>query len=240
MSISLDSGQTSLLLIVGFFILFFGALALAIISAGKRKKAMAAAAQQTGFTPDANPDPGFVEELKNAFAPSRLGRVKNVYKRSFGDETLYLFDVSVENTSSNQSEHKTALEPGNLAVFSPHLNLPRFYLISRMLLPGFLGPMVNNLLDGETTRMGLKNFQEVPPAFDARYSLYIEDELLAARTFTDSVLSRLADMNQLSLRGRGRVLVLNHKDISQGSPVDAAKLTEFVDQARAVCDLLVF
>jgi hypothetical protein len=240
MHISLDSGQFSLLCFGAFFLLFFVVLVFAVISSANRKKTVIEAARLSGFTPDANPDPAFVEELKNVFAPSRLIRVKNAFKRSFGDETLYLFDSFIENTSSNRSEHETALEPGNLAVFSPHLNLPRFYMVSRLPLPGFLGPMMNNLLESEIARMGFTNYQNVPPDFDAKYSLYIDDETRAEQVFKESTLLRLAQMEQLNLRGQGRILVLNRKDLGQGSTFDAARLAGFVGQARAVCDLLMF
>ncbi|MCX5657399.1 MAG: hypothetical protein NTZ48_04140, partial [Candidatus Omnitrophica bacterium] len=149
------------------------------------------------------------------------------------------FDCTTSNQSNSSGSTSSAdSEYHNVAILSPHLDLPSFLLITRISAPGPFGGMLDSLIASGATRAGFIEWQSVPPDFDLKYMLYIKENPRVEKVFTEQVLSSIAKTEHVVARGNGRLLVFNHFDSRRGGKVEANVLADLIQQARQFCDWL--
>jgi len=234
MSIHLDS-DTLAPYCVGFFLLVFVVLLIiALRLNNKRKKQLTSVANQFNFSPLAALPPEIMEALKTLYIPSRVTQIKNIYSHLFGDETYYLLDIYSRSSAFSNEEN---METASLAVHSPHLDLPNFLLYYRVQAPGKLGGWIDSLVQNAMMQSALRSYQDVPPDFDLKYGLYTPDIEAAARFFTPELLSQIASIDGIYARGQGSLLVLTNQAVQKGGALDEASFTQYLQNARALCDL---
>jgi hypothetical protein len=241
MSIQFDSNSFGLVCFGAFFLLFFVLLIVGLAYSRKRRLAVNEFARQSGFVAEKSANPEFVEKLREVYAPVQLLRVSNVSKKIEEDKILYLFDVSTrgENMSHN-SGSDTSSEQDNIAIESPHLNLPPFMLISRVPIPAFLEAKVENLIDFGIAQMGYTLWQNIPPSFDAGYQLFVKTDPRVESLFTDAVLTKIAGLGALAIRGNGRVLIYKTQQVSQTSRGATDNFQRSVQSVEQLADILSF
>ena len=238
MSIHFDSESLSPYCIGAFLLVFVVLLIIGLRSNAKRKQQIEAIARQFGFTPLPTPPPELMSALSSAFVPSTVARVKNVYRRIYGDEQVFLLDI-YSRSASYGNDNEESVDNSSLVTLTPHLDLPPFILFHRIQAPGKLGGLLNSLLEKTLAQSMLKNFQDVPPEFDINYALYTLDDAAAAQCFTPEILTRIASMQGINARGQGRLLVVSSQVLRQGGKLDSASFSIYLETARSLCDLLV-
>jgi cbb3-type cytochrome oxidase subunit 3 len=239
MSFNFDSNNFGVVCFGVVLLLFIVLLVIAIVYSSKRKHRIRQSANQMGFAPENNPGQELLEGLKAAYAPAQLVRITNVSKRAYADELVYLFDCSIRgiNLSAN-SRSEVSTTTGNLGIQSPHLNLPHFVLMARVQLPQFLEGKMGSVIEEGIARMGMSPWQKVPPEFDAKYQLFVDEDPRVETVFTDSVLTKIAGLSPFNARGNGRIIIFNPRGMDQGSQMDDETLLQYVQAAQQLCELL--
>lgn len=238
MSIHFDSESLSPFCVGAFLLVFVVLLIIALSSNAKRKKQVDATARQFGFTRLAAPPPELMTALSSAFVPSAVSRVKNVYRRIYGDEQVYLLDI-YSRSASYGNDNEESVDTSSLATLSPHLDLPPFILFHRIQAPGKLGGLLDSIVEKTLAQSMLKSFQDVPPEFDINYALYTLDDAAAFQFFTPEILTRIASMEGIYARGQGRLLVVSSQALRQGAKLDSTSFASYLETARNLCDLMV-
>jgi hypothetical protein len=139
-----------------------------------------------GFTRVQDPSPEFQARIEALYrSPSRRRfKFRNVYKRSFPDGELYLFDLS--ETSGDDS---TILAHMGLAVVSDQLALPWFSMQPKLKLGQKLSALATRLVDAGLSGHGQRIDFSNQPAFDDRYWVF-SSEQDAVLAFLDNRLLR--------------------------------------------------
>jgi hypothetical protein len=216
-------------------------LLLSAFQSGKRKKGFAAAVAGLGFVPQQKADVELLAQLQAIYAPAKVNKVTNIATRLVGDEHYYIFDCTyiTPSTYSNQSSSSSATEFNNLAVLSPHLDLPPFVILSRTKAPGALAGIADNFFAMAAASAGLKEYREVPTIFQMNYMLFVNDDPRVKDAFTDTLLTQIGMMDGVIARGSGQCLVVNRFNLRMVGKWDSGKLSEQVSLARQMTDLLV-
>jgi hypothetical protein len=81
-------------------------------------------------------------------------------------------------------------------------------------------------------------WQIVPPEFDAKYQLFVEEDPRVQTVFTASVLTKIAGFSPFNARGKGRVIIFNPRGMNQGSQMDDETLLQYVQAGQQLCELL--
>jgi hypothetical protein len=235
-----DNGMIALICVGGFMLVICLILLLSAFQAGKRRKGFAEAASRLGFTAQPKADVELLAKLQSVYIKAKVNKVTNVASKLVGDERYYIFDVSYTSMafSSNQSSSSTT-EYNNVGVISPHLDLPPFILLNRMKAPGALAGIADSMLTMGAASAGFTEFTEVPTVFQMNYMLFGSDNALLRDTFTDTLLNKIGMMDNVIARGGGQVLIINRFDLRSLSKLDEGKLSEQVNLARQMTDLLV-
>jgi cbb3-type cytochrome oxidase subunit 3 len=239
MSFNFDSNNFGVVCFGVVLLLFIVLLVIALVYSSKRKHQIKQSANQMGFVPENNPGQEFLEGLKAAYAPAQLVRITNVSKRVYGDELVYLFDCSTREINlSTHSGPEIVTTTGNFGIQSPHLNLPHFVLMARVQIPQILEGKMESVIEEGIARMGMSPWQIVPPEFDAKYQLFIEEDPRVQTVFTASVLTKIAGFSPFNARGKGRVIIFNPRGMNQGSQMDDETLLQYVQAGQQLCELL--
>ncbi len=222
-----------LLLVMVIFIV------IASISARKRKHALLGMVGKFGFQAQSQPDTDFLDQFRIVYAPAKVLRVSNLSKKAVGDEAYYLFDCTTNNNQSSPDSTSINSEYSNIAVLSPHLDLPPFLLINHITMPGGFGNMLDSVIVSGAMAAGFHEMQEVTTAFKLGYMLFVQDDARARSIFTDSVLNDIAMLDGVVARGQGQMFVFNSFKIRSSGKLDEAGLGEHIRLARQMCDWLV-
>jgi hypothetical protein len=235
-----DNGMIALICVGGFVFAICVILLLSAIQTGKRRKGFAAAMSSLGFVPQQKADIELLAKLQAVYAPARVAKVSNLATRLVGDEHYYLFDCSyiTPSTYSNQPA-SSATEYNNVAVLSPHLDLPPFILLCRMKAPGALAGLADRVLTMGAASAGFKEYLEVPTVFQMNYMLFVNDDPRVKEAFTDTLLNKIGLMDSVVGRGAGQLLIVNRFNLRASSKLDEGKLSEQVNLARQMTDMLV-
>jgi len=236
MNIHLDSQHLGPFCFGAFLLLFIVLLIIALSASSKRKQQVKTFIQKFNFTPLGTPPPDLMEAINTAYSPSRVTRLKNVYQHFYGDEQIYLLDIYSRSGSYGRNDEM--VESTSLACFSPHLDLPKFFLYYRTQAPERVSGWIDSVVEKMVAQSMLKTFQDVPPEFDTRYALYVADEEIAARTFTPERLTQIAAMDGIYARGQGKLLYMTNQTVRQGGKLDSDGFSLYIDTARRLCDLL--
>jgi hypothetical protein len=244
MVISGDGGWVALICVGVFFLVVVVLLLLSLGQTSRRRKGFAAAVTGLGFAPQSKPDVELLARVQEVFQRSKVMKISNVAEKLFGDERYFIFDcmyTSPSYTSSPSTSHSSSsmTEYNNVAVISPHLDLPPFVILSRTKAPGALAGIADNVLAMAAASAGLREYSEVPTVFQMNYMLFINDETRARETFTDALLNQIGMMDGVIARGCGQCLVVNHFTLRTTGKWDSGKLSEQVALARQMTDLLV-
>jgi hypothetical protein len=235
-----DNGMIALLCVGGFFVIICFFLLLSAFQAQKRKKGFTAAVAQLGFTPQPQADADLLSQLGQLYAPAKVNKVKNTAVRLLGDEKTYLFDITYTSPRySSSSSSSMTTEFNNVAVYSPHLDLPPFILMNKMKMPGALEGMAEGVLTYAAANAGFKEYTDAPTVFQMNYMLFVKDDPHTSTAFTDELLNRIGLLDGIVARGEDHLLVINRFDLRGSSKLDEVKLSEMVTLARQFCDWLV-
>ncbi len=241
MVISSNNGMIALICVGGFVLVICVILLLSVLQSGKRRKGFASAVAGLGFVPQQKADVELLAQLQAVYAPAKVNKVTNIATRLVGDEHYYIFDCTyiTPSTYSNQSSSSSATEFNNLAVLSPHLDLPPFILLCRMKAPGALAGLADRVLTMGAASAGFKEYLEVPTVFQMNYMLFVNDDPRVKDAFTDTLLTQIGMMDSVVGRGAGQLLIVNRFNLRASSKLDPAQLSEQVTLAKQLTDWLV-
>jgi len=227
---------------IGLFVLVFAVLLLiTIVQTQKRKKGLLESTRVLGFVSQAKPDPELLAGLNKIYAPAHVEKLLSLSCKDFGSETYYLFDIQTSKLDQNaESSSEGSTEYANIAVLSPHLDLPPFIMMARITaMPGMLAGMVENLIRSAVARAGLEEYQNVTPEFNLKYMLFTKNDARNEIVFSEAMLTWVAQQEQIVARGEGDLFIYNRFDLQHGQKTDASKLNESFKGARAFCDWVV-
>jgi hypothetical protein len=240
MSSSSGNGMITLICVGGFIVVVCFFLLLSAFQARKRKNGFTAAIGQLGFAAQTQPDPELAAGLQRLFEPAKVNSLKNVAVKLMGDENYYLFDITYTSPQySNHSSSSVNTEFNNVAILSPHLDLPPFILLNRMKIPGALAGLADSVLIYGAASAGFSEYKQVPPVFQMNYMLFVKDDPRVATAFTDELLNRIGLLDNIVGRGEDRLLMLNRFDFRASSKLDVNKLSDQVNLLRQFTDWLV-
>jgi len=236
-----DNGLITLICVGGFFLVILILLLLAMIQGRKRKTAFGATMTQLGFQAQPQADAEFLGHLQRLFAPSQVKKVSNLAVKLVGDERYFLFDITYTSPRMSYDDSGSSIntEYNNVAVLSPHLDLPPFILMNRIKAPGALAGMADGVLSYAATAAGFTEFKEVPTVFQMNYMLFVKEDPRLATAFTDQLLGQLGLLDGVVARGLNQLLVLNRFDLRGSSKLDSVKLADQVTLLRQMTDWLV-
>jgi len=227
--------------LIGAFIFIFAFVVLfayALIYSNQRRKRLLRFASQMGFTV-IKKDEQLLRQLQPLYFPSRLLRISNLAKKKFQDGQIYLFDaLSSDAGKSNHGEETHSSEFGNIAILSPRLNLPSFFLLAHIPGPGALMTLVENWMAETVERAGFSEVDTIPPDFSLQYRLFAKEDLRCEEVFSEKTLSAIARTGQIIARGSGNALVFNRLPISRGEKLDMNGLADHIQQAMRLFNTL--
>jgi len=232
MHFSFDSDSFSLLCLGSFLLVFFVMTIIAIAYAAKRKKAIQEVAQKSGFSPAKDLPGRYQESLQAAYAPEDLRRVKPQWQKTYPEGTLVIFDSSIHKTSSDGDSNEA--QRGNLALFSPLLDLPHFFIIPRLQAPLQLGNYLDQMMASGASRLGMSLNQSIPPEFDRVYLLYCAPEAASTALVPETALLYLAQHPGFIVRVHADTLVLSDPYASQRQAL-STRLEENITVLREIC-----
>jgi hypothetical protein len=239
MTISFGDNDLGMICFGLFFLVLIVLVIFAVLSNRKRKQKLQGLVSQLGFTPQAKEDLELSSALSMAYAPTSIQKINNLAGKVFGDERYYIFDITtISQSYGNRNSSSSNVEYNNVAVLSPHLNLPAFMLMQHMSAPGKLGGMIDNLLVSAAMSAGFHELQDVTTAFHLNYMLFVKDDARARLVFTDKVLDRIAMLDGAIARGDGRLLIFNRFNLRNNGKLDEMILAQQVDLARQMCGWL--
>ncbi len=241
MPINDGNALIALICVGGFFLVFLILMLLSVIQKRKRKTALGTIVTQLGFQVQPRADAEFLRHLQKLYEPSQVKKVSNVAVKLVGDEWYFLFDITYTSPrmSSSDSYPSISTENNNVAVLSPHLDLPPFILMNRIMAPDVLGGIPDRVLSYTATAAGFREYKEVPAVFEMNYKLFIKDDPRLATAFPDQLLNQLGLLDNVVGRGLDKLLVLNRYDLRGSDKLDAVKMAEQVALLKQVTDWLV-
>ncbi len=178
--------QYAVLLIL-FSVLVVGVIIYWLYTRAKKQSAQKQnAALEMGFQLEKEVEPELTNRIVQMHQKSKSQnlRVRNIYKRTQSDCTLYLFDVL-----DYSGDSVTYLVDGAIAVLSPSLHLPRFSIYPRIGDRSRVSGWANALLE----RMALSRMNPIVlgtnPYFEKNYFLFGENEEEVEEFLTDDNLN---------------------------------------------------
>ncbi len=196
----------------------------------RRRKKMARAEVELGLEPVDKSDP----ELQERFArlqrqrlhPPRIGLA---WKREESNGRFYVFLLWV-----NTANQGYQLEGHCVMAVSPRLNLPRFGLLPKTELPGFIFDLLRRAQEYTVNCLG-----RVPiagqPEFDRHYDVVGEDKAAIQQFLTEPRLRELARLPYRSLEAGGDMFRYSRWETFTGNKNQCADLSELLDEARLLC-----
>ena len=171
-----------------------GVVGLLIWNGRKQTARKADRARALGFSPVEFPDPRLAARVERIYQIRQNVEIElhNVYEHTTGDARIFMIDIL-----DTGGEDSSWLGQEMIAIISPYLELPRFFLMSKVQMNGMFVDTMNEALhklaDYLASRQGLTpiTFQN-HPELEERFMIYADDEREIHRFFNDYRLDQLA------------------------------------------------
>jgi len=199
----------SLLVLLGFLVLFGVMIYVVIYSSRKNAENMRQAAQPVGFAPF-QPDALLTEKISSLYRrPGAASRheLRNLSRKRLPDGEMYLFDLV-----DTSGEDNSWLENQAVAIISPALNLPPFSFFPKSDQKYALSGLANQVIEWGLAKMGSPVALPEFPAFTARYVVN-SAEPETTRRFIDEPIARYFSHTQMySIHASGDVFTFSEMD----------------------------
>ena len=197
------------LLVLGVFLLFGLILYFLIASSRKHKERKSQIARTLGFSP-IEPDMALTALISKLYSHENFSReyeLHNVSQKITVNGKMLLFDLV--DTSGEDDSYRADQA---LAVFSDHLDLPRFVVFPKADIDGVAANLANKVLQWVLSKFGTPlDFSHVPE-FERRYVVVSPDPDDTRRFLDDIRLNGLAQARMLNLYAGGSAFALSQFD----------------------------
>jgi hypothetical protein len=196
----------------------------------RRRKKMARAEVELGLEPVDKSDP----ELNERFAKLRRQRTQPprigvAWKREESNARFYVIVLWVDSANDNYE-----LRGECVLVVSPRLNLPRFGLLPKYELTGFIYRLLGAAREYAVDRLGRVPIEN-HPEFASHYNVIGDDKIAIQQFLTESRLNELARLPYRGLEAGGDMFQYSRWKTYTGKKAESVELSELLDEARSLC-----
>ncbi len=217
-----------LVLVVGGFVAFL--IYKSVAAARERKEEKRRRLRALGFEPVANPPAEVAEPILalHQHGKARQHKISELFERRGSADRLYLFDLE---STSGEGGHE-----GAIAVFSPHLRIPRLAIFPRLEGEGRLAALGNLVLKKLAGRHGTAVDFGSSSRFARRHFVSGPDEGAIRRFLNGDRLDRLAAMDHMAVAGEGGLFTYQRVQI--GRRKSRARHTDVAESVQRAEELL--